>query len=120
MSHDSNNIFKVWGSGYQMRDFIHIKDVVRGSILISKKIKNGKAVNLSSGKYLNFINLSKKIFNILGKKNIKIIGNSTKPEGVFARGGSRSLQNKLGFKLTISIEQGIQMAVNYNIKNNLK
>ncbi len=120
MSHDSNNIFKVWGSGYQMRDFIHIKDVVRGSILISKKIKNGKAVNLSSGKYLNFINLSKKIFNILGKKNIKIIGNSTKPEGVFARGGSRSLQNKLGFKLAISIEQGIQMAVNYNIKNNLK
>ena len=39
---------------------------------------------------------------------------------VFARGGSRSLQKKLGFKLAISIERGIQMAVNYNIKNNLK
>ena len=39
---------------------------------------------------------------------------------IFARGGSRYLQNKLGFRLAISIEQGIQMAVNYNIKNNLK
>ena len=51
-----------------MRDFIHIKDVVRGSLLIAKKIKNGKAVNLSSGNFLSFINLSKKILNILEKK----------------------------------------------------
>ena len=120
INHKSKKIFIVWGSGYQMRDFIHIEDVVRGSLLIAKKIKNGKAVNLSSGKFLDFITLSKKILAILGKKNIKVKGNSTKPEGVFARGGSRSMQKKFGFSPNISIEQGITSAIEYFDRNKIK
>ncbi len=113
MNHKSKKDFVVWGSGHQMRDFIHIKDVIRGSLLIAKKIKNGKAINLSSGKFLSFISLSKRILKILGKKNLKVIGNSTKPEGVFARAGSRSLQKKYNFELKVSIDQGIKWAINY-------
>ncbi len=113
INHDIKNNFVVWGTGYQSRDFIHIKDVVRGSLIISKKIRNGKAINLSSGKFLNFINLSKLIFKHLGKNNIKVYGNSNKPEGVFARGGSTLLQKKLGFVPKIDINLGIQMAIKY-------
>ena len=113
MNHKSKKNFIVWGSGNQMRDFIHIKDVIRGSLLITKKVKNGKSVNLSSGKFLSFISLSKKILKVLGKKNLKVIGNSTKPEGVFARGGSRLLQKKYGFEPKVSIEQGIKWAIEY-------
>ena len=69
-----------------MRDFIHIKDVIRGSLLISKKVKNGRAINLSSGKFISFIDLSKKILKILGKKDLKVLGNSSKPEGVSFEG----------------------------------
>lgn len=111
--HDANENFIVWGTGYQSRDFIHIKDVVRGSLLISKKIKNGKAINLSSGKFLNFINLSKLTLEMLDKKNISVIGNSNKPEGVFARAGSITLQKKLGFIPKIKIKKGILMAIEY-------
>ena len=118
INHEENKNFIVWGSGYQMRDFIHIKDVVRGSLLISKKVKNGKAINLSSGRFLSFIKLLKKILKILGKKKINVIGNSIKPEGVFARGGAIYLQKKFGFKPKISIEKGIKNAIEYFIKNN--
>ena len=117
INHNSNNDFIVWGTGYQSRDFIHIKDVVKGSLLISKKIKNGRGINLSSGKFLNFIDLAKLVLKKLGKSNIKVIGNSNKPEGVFARGGSIILQKKLGFKPKIDINFGIQMAIDY-FKNN--
>ena len=113
INHDRNKNFIVWGSGYQMRDFIHIKDVVRGSLLISKKVKNGKAINLSSGNFLSFIELSKKILDILGKRKINVFGNSRKPEGVFARGGSVSLQKKFGFIPKIPIETGIKYAIKY-------
>ena len=71
------------------------------------------APNLSSGKLLSFISLSKKILKILGKKNIKINGNSNKPEGVYARGGSTFLQKKYGFVPKISIDQGIKWAIQY-------
>ena len=117
INHSSNKKCIVWGSGYQMRDFIHIKDVIRGSLFISKKIKNGKAVNLSSGKLISFISLSKKILKILGKKGIKVMGNSSKPEGVFARGGSTSLQKKYGFVPNITIDQGIKWAIQYFYEN---
>ena len=117
LNHRGNKKFIVWGSGYQMRDFIHIKDVIRGSLLIAKKVKNGKAVNLSSGKFISFITLSKKIFNILGKRKVQVLGNSTKPEGVFARGGSRSLQIKYKFFPKISIENGINDAIDFLKKN---
>ena len=99
-----------------MRDFIHIKDVIRGSLLISKKVKNGRAINLSSGKFISFIDLSKKILKILGKKDLKVLGNSSKPEGVFARGGS-TIEKKYGFIPKISIDEGIKMAIQFFRKN---
>ena len=117
INHKSKKKFIVWGSGYQMRDFIHIKDVIRGSLLIAKKIKNGRAINLSSGRLLSFISLSKRIFKILKKRNIEVIGNSSKPEGVFARGGSTLLQKKYGFIPKITIDQGIEWAIKYFDRN---
>ena len=53
------------------------------------------------------------ILSILGKKNIKVNGNSNKPEGVYARGGSTFLQKKYGFVPKISIDQGIKWAIQY-------
>jgi len=119
IKHNNDEKFIVWGTGFQSRDFIHIKDVVRGSILISKKIKNGKAINLSSGKFLCFIDLAKLILNRLGKSKVEVTGNSNKPEGVFARGGSTFLQKKLGFSPKINIKEGIDMAIEYFKKNSL-
>ena len=107
LNHDPRKKFIVWGSGYQMRDFIHIEDVIKGSLKISKKIKNGNAINLSTGVYTNFITLAKLSLNILGKKSVVVEGNSTKPEGVFARAGCTILQKKLGFYPKITIKKGV-------------
>jgi len=115
INHDSNKDFIVWGSGKQKRDFIHISDCIEGSIKISKKIKNGNAINLSSGKYTDFITLAKMILNSLGKKKVKVFGNSNKPEGVFARAGCTKLQKKLGFKPKIKLQKGIEEAISKNL-----
>ncbi len=52
-------MLKVWGSGTQMRDFIHIDDCVRGVIATMDKIDNGDAVNLSTGIYTSFIEFAR-------------------------------------------------------------
>ena len=63
---------------------------------------------MSTGKFTSFIQLATIALNFLGKKNIKVIGNSTKPEGVFARAGSFTLQKKYNIKNKISIKEGVE------------
>lgn len=109
---NDENKFYVWGSGDQMRDFIHIDDCVDGILKLECKIKDGSPINLSSGKYTSFKDLAKKILVRLDKK-AKVIGLSKKPEGVFARAGKTDLQKKLGFSPRVSIELGIEKCLSF-------
>ena len=100
----------VWGTGDQMRDFIHISDCVKGVITTMDKIVDGSAINLSTGKLTSFKQFVKIASNIIGFNPI-VFGTSDKPEGVFARGGDTSLQADLGFNYSISFEEGIKNAL---------
>ena len=112
IEHKNKKKFVVWGTGKQMRDFIHIEDVIHNSLIISKKVKDGKAINLSTGKFTSFLDLAKLTLKILKKTDIKVVGNSSKPEGVFARGGSTLLQKKYGAKNLISLTKAIEASLN--------
>lgn len=106
----NKNLFNVWGSGLQMRDFIHINDCIRGVITTIDKINDSSAINLSTGRLTSFYELAKMICNEIGY-DPEITGTSSKPEGVFARGGSTELQNKLGFYYEIELIDGVKRAV---------
>jgi GDP-L-fucose synthase len=101
-----NDRILVWGTGKQMRDFIHIDDCVKGVTSTMDKIHDAQALNLSTGKLTSFIDLIKLSGKILNKKFI-ILPTSGKPEGVFARGGDTKKQKKFGFRAEISLEEGI-------------
>ena len=102
----------VWGSGLQMRDFIHIEDCVDGVLTTMDKIDDGGAINLSTGILTNFQKLARKIANVAGY-DLQVIGQSDKPEGVFARGGDTTKQKALGFNYRIDLEEGIRRALAY-------
>jgi GDP-L-fucose synthase len=102
----------VWGTGDQMRDFIHIDDCVRGVLKTMDAIDDGSAINLSTGTLTSFKAFAATAAHISGY-NPEIIGTSTKPEGVFARGGDISLQKRLGFEYEISFSHGIRRALAY-------
>jgi nucleoside-diphosphate-sugar epimerase len=102
----------VWGSGKQMRDFVHIDDCVSCVLSSMDQINDGSAVNISSGEFTSFIDLAKLILQRVGKR-AEVLTQSDKPEGVFARAGDVALQRSLGFSPTISLEQGIDRAVRY-------
>ena len=106
------NEITVWGSGGQMRDFIHIDDCVDGILCMMDKIDNGDAVNLSTGILTSFADFASIAANILGY-HPKVNGLSDMPEGVFARGGDTTKQKSLGFNASISFEHGIQKALTY-------
>lgn len=109
-------IIKVWGSGKQMRDFIHIDDCISGILLTMDKINNAKAINLSTAIYTSFIDFVKIAADICGFR-CEVIGMDDKPEGVFARAGDTKKQKELGFTYTIELREGIRIALDYYSKN---
>ena len=104
--------FKVWGSGDQMRDFIHIEDCVKGVLLTKDIINDGSAINLSTGKLTSFKEFASIVLDELGFDGTEVVGTSDKPEGVFARGGDRSKQIELGFEFDIDFREGIKNSIN--------
>ena len=107
---------EVWGTGDQMRDFIHISDCVRGVMTTFEAFNDGSAVNLSTGKLTSFKSFVSIAASILGFSP-EVLGTSKKPEGVFARGGDTALQKKLGFVASIDFEEGISRALKFFADN---
>jgi GDP-L-fucose synthase len=107
LENKGSDSFLVWGTGDQMRDFIHITDCVRGVLTTMDKVDDGGAINLSTGILTSFKEFAHKATSLIGYSP-RIQGSSSKPEGVFARGGDTMLQKKLGFTHSIDFETGIK------------
>lgn len=112
IQHRGRSALHVWGTGDQMRDFIHIEDCVDGVLITMDKIENGGAVNLSTGIYTSFKEFAQLATQICGYSP-EIKGMSDKPAGVFARAGDTSKQKALGFEYKIDFHTGIKKAIEY-------
>jgi nucleoside-diphosphate-sugar epimerase len=103
-------VLTVWGTGDQMRDFIHIDDCVEGAIATMDSIDDGDALNLSTGIYTSFKEFARIAAEAVGYSP-DVVGLSDQPTGVFARGGDTAKQASLGFKPRVPFRDGIQTAV---------
>lgn len=74
----------VWGSGKQQRDFIHIDDIVSCVLATKDVMEPGEALNIGTGKGIDFTTLAHLACEVLGKK-LLIRNDAEKPEGVFSR-----------------------------------
>ena len=102
----------VWGTGNQMRDFIHIEDCVDGVFQTMDQIDNADALNLSTGIYTSFKEFARLAAEVCGYSP-EIVGLSDKPAGVFARAGNTAKQKQLGFAHSIDFPTGIKKAIEY-------
>jgi GDP-L-fucose synthase len=106
------SVLEVWGTGTQMRDFIHIEDCIDGILMTMDKVDNADAINLSTGIYTSFIEFAQMAAASLGY-HPEVRGMSDKPAGVHARGGDITKQVALGFRYKIDLRAGIERAMKY-------
>lgn len=97
----------VWGSGDQLRDFIHIDDVVDAVLETKDKIKPADPLNLGSGVGVSFRELAHRTAALMGR-TIDVQNDLTKPEGVFARVADVTRFRQIYTKPLITLEEGIQ------------
>ena len=99
--------FKIWGSGLQVRDFVHIDDVVEATFAA---IINGvQVMNICSGRATSFIELAEMMMLAVGYL-APIETDLSAPVGVEYRVGNPRYMNMI-YEPKISLEQGIAQAL---------
>jgi GDP-L-fucose synthase len=109
IAHAGQPVLTVWGTGDQMRDFIHIEDCVDGVLTTMDRIDDADALNLSTGMFTSFKQFARMAAEVAGYTP-EVRGLSDKPAGVFARGGDTTKQASLGFVARTPFIDGIRMA----------
>ncbi len=112
---DGENPLKVWGDGSPVRDFIHAKDVALGMLFVMEK-EIHEPINLGSGEGVSIKELVEVIARNLPHKP-KIEWDVTKPAGDKKRLLDMSRAFKYGFKLSVSLEEGVRDTIDWYTKN---
>jgi nucleoside-diphosphate-sugar epimerase len=102
--------FEIWGDGSQVRDFIHIDDVVAGTMaFVDRDIQ--VPVNLGWGRPTSFNELAEMFFAISGwRPKSGVIHLLDKPKGVMYRCSDNTKMLEV-YKPKITLEDGIKEAL---------
>lgn len=110
----------LWGTGSPMREFLHVDDMADSSVflLMNYDAPDTKPshVNAGCGEDISIKDLSEIVRKTVGYDG-KIIWDSNKPDGTPRKLLDISKLNNLGWKPSISLQEGIQRVVNAYINN---
>ncbi len=112
--HNNNKELTLLGDGKQIRDYLYIDDTVDGLIMIATDGSPGEDYNLASGQQVVLHDLAKKIANIMGFKDIKIITTGDSFPGDVPRwyGNINKIKN-IGFKTNVTLDVGLKKTINW-------
>ncbi len=100
--------FIVWGTGDEMRDFLHIEDLARGCLLMMERHAECDPVNIGYGSALTIKQTVEIILDAAGHRGAQVQFDATKPTTIPRRLVDTSKAERLlGFKPRIPIETGL-------------
>lgn len=105
----------IWGSGSPKREFLHSDDLANACLFLMDNYDEAGLVNIGVGEDISILDLAKLVKNIVGFEG-EIITDTTKPDGTPRKLMDVSKLNSLGWKATITLEEGVKM-VYEEIKN---
>lgn len=105
---ERNDPFEVWGDGTQVRDFIHIDDVVAGTLEAVRQDVPGP-VNLGTGRATPFNDLAQLVMSAAGY-DAPIEHRPAAPVGVHYRVADATKMRSF-YEPKVSLEEGIQRAL---------
>lgn len=99
----------IWGSGTPKREFLYADDLAEACTFLMETYDGSEPVNIGTGEDLTITELSQTIQNIIGFQG-KLVFDSSKPDGTPRKLLDVSRLHNLGWKHTINLEKGIEMA----------
>ncbi len=115
---EKENPYVVWGTGNEIRDFLHVKDLVRGCMLLLEKYSECDPVNIGSGEETTIREIVENIINETNHTNAKIVFDDTKPTTIPVRKVDVSkAKNLLGFEKKITLSEGLRETISWYKEN---
>lgn len=107
-----NDPLKVWGSGTQTRDFIHVSDIVAGTLArIDQGVEGYQSMNLGTGTATSFNQVARLAADLVGYKPT-IENDDTKPQGVQNRYADIKLMETY-YQPKVSLPEGIRRVMEW-------
>jgi GDP-L-fucose synthase len=106
----------VWGSGTPLREFLHTDDFAKAVLLCMEKYDDAQQINVGSGVEISILDLAHKIAEKVGFEG-SIVMDSSKPDGTPRKVLDITKVSNLGWKPTISLDQGIASTVEWYLEN---
>jgi GDP-L-fucose synthase len=100
----------LWGPGAPLREFLHVDDLASAVVLASEKYDSGMHLNVGSGEDLPIRELAEKVARAAGFTG-KIEWDTSKPDGTPRKVLDVSRIKALGWKPTITLDEGIASTI---------
>jgi GDP-L-fucose synthase len=100
----------LWGSGTPLREFLHVDDLAQAVVIASEKYDSGLHLNVGSGQDLSIKELAHTVAAAAGFTG-EIQWDSSKPDGTPRKVLDVSRIKALGWKPTITLEEGIASTI---------
>ena len=100
----------LWGSGTPLREFLHVDDLAQAVVIASEKYDSSLHLNVGSGQDLSIKELAHTVAAAAGFTG-EIQWDSSKPDGTPRKVLDVSRIKALGWKPTITLEEGIASTI---------
>lgn len=104
---NGSNEVVIWGSGTPLREFMHVDDLGDVSLFLMNHYNEAGFINVGSGDEISILELAQMIKKIVGYEGT-ITHDSSKPDGTPRKLMDNTRLTQLGWKSTITFEDGIR------------
>ena len=111
-------VFKIWGSGKPLREFLFVDDLARCIEFICDKKIDESLINVGSGKEISILQLAELLKEIIDFKGT-LTFDSSKPDGNPRKLLDSSIINSIGWQPEVKLKDGLSTTYNWFLKNYL-
>lgn len=107
---------ELWGSGRALREFIFTEDLADGCLFLMENYDGIDPINMGTGAEISMLELSRLIGNVVGYEG-RIVCDTAKPDGMMRRIVDSSRINKLGWRASTAMEDGLRQVYEWYLQN---
>jgi GDP-L-fucose synthase len=102
---------EIWGTGSPKREFLHVDDLAEACYFLMMEYNEPGLVNIGTGEDISIFELTELVKEVVGFKG-EIKTNPAMPDGTPRKLMDVSKINRLGWKASISLKEGIESVYN--------